>query len=57
MIELFQNISLNQKPAFWFMQKFGFKGFEACPSLQPVLTTASDNHSLGFLHHSVHPTT
>jgi hypothetical protein len=31
-IEVFQNISINEKRDFWFVRKLGFKGFEGRPS-------------------------
>jgi hypothetical protein len=30
-MELFQNISINEIRAFWFVRKLGFKGFEGRP--------------------------
>jgi hypothetical protein len=32
-MELFQNISINEIRAFWFVRKLGFKGFEGRPSM------------------------
>jgi hypothetical protein len=31
-MELFQNISINEIRAFWFVRKLGFKGFEGRPT-------------------------
>jgi hypothetical protein len=43
-MELFQNISINEIRAFWFVRKLGFKGFEGRPCgeketfLRPLMT-------------------
>jgi hypothetical protein len=33
-MELFQNISINEIRAFWFVRKLGFKGFEGRPRVR-----------------------
>jgi hypothetical protein len=49
-MELFQNISINEIRAFWFVRKLGFKSFEGRPS--EVVADPTEQLSVALVRHS-----